>query len=249
MTDDVGLDDIVRAEVGHDGVGVLTLNDPSHRNAMTRAMNSGIKTAVEMFCGRTDVKAIIVTGAGPAFCAGADLAALSAAESTSDFSELYSGFLAVADSRLPTIAAVNGPAVGAGMNLALACDLIVAGNAARFDCKFLSIGIHPGGGHTWRLSQRVGIQTARAMVLFGERLSGQQAAARGLAWLCTDDEFLLSDARTIASRAAAVDGALMQRTKATLLRVPEIQCGEDAVQLEIEPQLWSTRQPSFGLLK
>ena len=79
-------------------------------------------------------------------------------------------------SPLPTVAAVNGPAVGAGMNLALACDVRIAGASARFDTRFLRIGLHPGGGHAWMLDRAVGPQAAAAMVLFGARLDGARAA-------------------------------------------------------------------------
>ena len=98
-----------------------------------------------------DVHAVVVTGTGKAFCAGADLSALgSAAEE--GLLRIYDGFMAVGKCTLPTIAAVNGPAVGAGLNLALAADVRIAGPKALFDARFQKLGLHPGGGATWMLS-------------------------------------------------------------------------------------------------
>ena len=119
---------------------------------------------------------MIVTGAGKAFCAGADLTALGAA--TEDgLRVIYDGFLAVANCTLPTIAAVNGAAVGAGLNLALAADVRIAGPAALFDPRFQKLGIHPGGGATWMLQRAVGPQVARASLLFGMRFDARGSGA------------------------------------------------------------------------
>ena len=118
---------------------------------------------------------------------------------------IYEGFLRVLRSSLPTVAAVNGPAVGAGLNLALACDVRLAGMSARFDTRFLRIGLHPGGGHAWMLDRAVGPQAAAAMVLFGEALDGARAAEVGLAWACHPDDELLE--RSIAFARAGRFGA------------------------------------------
>src|SRR5205823_197881 len=104
---------------------------------------------------------------------------------------VYEGFLRVARSPLPTVAAVNGAAVGAGMNLALCCDVRIAGRSARFDTRFLKLGLHPGGGHTWMLQRAIGPQGAAAMVLFGDVLNGEAAEKCGLVWRCVDDDALL----------------------------------------------------------
>ena len=124
----------------------------------------------------------MVTGAGKAFCAGADLDDLAACHDEETLRGIYSGFLRLAASPLPTVAAVNGAAVGAGLNMALACDLIVAGESARFDTRFLQIGLHPGGGNTWRLRRITDLQTTMALVVFGEVVDGPRAAEIGLAW-------------------------------------------------------------------
>ncbi|HEY9266619.1 MAG TPA: enoyl-CoA hydratase-related protein, partial [Mycobacterium sp.] len=140
-----------------DRVALITVNDPDRRNAVTAASSAALRDAVEAAEADPDVHAVIVTGAGKAFCAGADLTALG--EATEDgLRVIYDGFLAVAQCTLPTIAAVNGPAVGAGLNLALAADVRIAGPAAVFDPRFQKLGIHPGGGATWMLQRAIGPQ-------------------------------------------------------------------------------------------
>ncbi|MCV7062262.1 enoyl-CoA hydratase, partial [Mycolicibacterium vaccae] len=151
-----------------DRVALITVNDPDRRNAVTAEISAALRAAVESAEADPEVHAVIVTGAGKAFCAGADLTALG--EATEEgLRVIYDGFLAVADCTLPTIAAVNGAAVGAGLNLALAADVRIAGPAAMFDPRFQKLGIHPGGGATWMLHRIVGPQTARAALLFGMR--------------------------------------------------------------------------------
>ena len=128
-------------------VALITVNDPERRNAVTGEMSKQLRAAVERAEADPGVHAVVVTGAGKAFCAGADLSALgSAAEE--GLLRLYDGFMAVGKCALPTIAAVNGPAVGAGLNLALAADVRIAGPNALFDTRFQKLGIHPGGGAT-----------------------------------------------------------------------------------------------------
>lgn len=161
-------------------VALITVNDPDRRNAVTFEMSAGLRAAIESVEANPDVHAVIVTGAGKAFCAGADLTALGAA--TEDgLRKIYDGFLAVAHCSLPTIAAVNGAAVGAGLNLALAADVRIAGPAALFDPRFQKLGIHPGGGATWMLQRAVGPQVARAALLFGMRFDAEAAVRHGLA--------------------------------------------------------------------
>ncbi len=185
-------------------VAVLTLDDPERRNALSREMVDALTSAVDDLEADDGVGAVVVTGAAPAFCSGADVSALSrlgsGGENPHDVRDIYAGFLRVLECPLPTVAAVNGPAVGAGFNLALACDVRVAAESARFDSRFLRIGIHPGGGHTWLLDRAVGPQAAAAMNLFGERLDGRRAAATGLAWECVPDAELLD--RATSSRPA-----------------------------------------------
>ena len=131
--------------------------------------------------------ALIVTGAGKALCAGADLTALGRGRPRPGCATIYDGFLAVANCTLPSIAAVNGAAVGAGLNLALAADVRIAGPAALFDPRFQKLGIHPGGGATWMLQPPVGLQAARASLLFGMRFDAEAAVRYGMALQVADD--------------------------------------------------------------
>lgn len=235
-----------------DRVATVTLNAPERRNSLTLDMVGEIVEAFDEI-EKGDVGAVVVTGAPPAFCAGATLGHLgSTAQSGSGdgggggLRAIYEGFLRVERSPLPTLAAVNGAAVGAGMNLALACDVRLAARSARFDTRFLQLGLHPGGGHTWMLQQAAGRQTAAAAVLFGEVLDGPGAAAHGLVWRCIDDDALLLTAREMAGRAASAPSALGRRVKDTLRRVASLKSVDDAVDVEIEAQLWSMSQPDFA---
>jgi enoyl-CoA hydratase len=233
-------------------VAVVTLVDRERRNAMTAAMVDEIVDAFDVLEADDDVGAVVVTGDPPAFCSGADVSALGALSRGRDQSErgevrsIYEGFLRVLRSSLPTVAAVNGPAVGAGCNLALACDIRIAGTSARFDTRFLRIGIHPGGGHSWMLERAVGPQAAAAMVLFGERLDGERAAQIGLAWRCVADDELLDAAVGFAGGAAQVPKPLAARAKETLRRVPWQPDFDTAIAFEVEHQAWSLGQGWFG---
>ncbi len=235
---------LVTAQV-HDGVATVTLDDPKRRNAVSPPMVEEILATFDRLEADPAVGAVVVTGAPPAFCAGADLSELTEAVRPG-LKKIYDGFLRIARCPLPTIAAVNGPAVGAGVNLALVCDLRVAARSARFEGRFLDIALHPGGGHTWMLRRLVGPETAAAMVLFGETLDGEEAERRGLAWRCVDDEELLPTATTLAGRAAAVPRELLRRAKATLKAMTRIHEHTVAVDIELEHQAWSIRQPEFA---
>lgn len=228
-----------------DGVATITLNNPGERNTLTAPMVAEIIAAMDDIEADEKIGAIVVTGAAPAFCAGANLGNL--AEATGDsLKNIYEGFLRIAYSPLPTLAAVNGAAVGAGMNLALGCDVRVAARRAKFDTRFLQIGIHPGGGHTWMLRRIAGPQAAMASVIFGEILDGAEAERIGLAWKCVDDDQLLTYAHEMAARAASRPRELLKVTKRTIQDMAHVSEHPAAVERELDPQVWSTRQPWFA---
>jgi enoyl-CoA hydratase len=228
-----------------DGVAVLTLDDPERRNALNARMVDEIVEAFDALEADAEVGAVVVTGAPPAFCAGADLGHLGSSR-REGLRGIYEGFLRVARSPLPTLAAVNGPAVGAGMNLALACDVRLASASARFDTRFLQLGIHPGGGHTWMLERAVGPAAASALVVFGQVVDGAEAERLGLVWRCVPDSALMETALAMAGRAADAPRELVRRTKATLADVASIADHPAAVERELEVQLWSMDQPEFA---
>ena len=234
---------LVRCEIA-DRVAVVTLDDPDRRNALNLPMVEEIEATFDQLEADDDVGAVVVTGAPPAFCAGADLSHLGSSE-RDGFLRIYEGFLRVGRSRLPTIAAVNGAAVGAGMNLALVCDLRLAARRAKFDTRFLQLGLHPGGGHTWMFRRITGPQAVFATVVFGEVLAGAEAERCGLVWRCVDDDALLPTAIEMAGRAAAGPPELVRRIKETINEMADVDDHPHAVERELEPQVWSVRQPAF----
>nr|MBU6202933.1 enoyl-CoA hydratase [Acidobacteriota bacterium] len=227
-----------------DGIATLTLDNPQERNSMNAEMVRDIVTSMDAAESDPNVRVVIVTGAAPAFCAGANLGNLAEATRESLLG-IYEGFLRVARSPLPTIAAVNGAAVGAGMNLALGCDVRVAGKSARFDSRFLQLGLHPGGGNTWMQLRIAGLQTTMATVAFGEVLDGEAALRAGLVWKCVDDDALIATARELATKAAQAPKELLVSMKQTILGIGEVSTHAEAVEFELGPQVWSTRQPWF----
>jgi enoyl-CoA hydratase len=235
-----------------DAVAVVTLVDRARRNALSSAMVNEIVATFDSLESDGTTAAVVVTGEPPAFCSGADVSNLGAlARATSDderraVTSIYEGFLRVLRSPLPTVAAVNGAAVGAGMNLALACDVRVAAATARFDTRFLRIGLHPGGGHTWLLERAVGPQAAAAMVLFGEAVDGTRAVEIGLAWSCHDGAELVDAAVGLAAGAARAPIPLLARAKRTLRAAPWQPDFDAAVATEVTAQAWSFAQGWFG---
>jgi enoyl-CoA hydratase len=227
-----------------DGVAIVTLNDPERRNALNLEMVDEIVETFDRLEADTNVGAVVVTGTPPAFCAGADLGHLGGSQKTG-LRSVYEGFLRVGRSPLPTLAAVNGAAVGAGMNLALVCDVRVAARRAKFDTRFLQLGLHPGGGHTWMYRRITGPQAVFATVIFGEVLNGEEAERIGLVWKCVDDDQLLDAAKEMAGRAAAAPRELVMKTKSTIQDMADISEHDPAVDRELEPQIWSTQQPEF----
>ncbi|MCV7224154.1 enoyl-CoA hydratase [Mycolicibacterium elephantis] len=241
------MSDLVLVHI-EDRVAVVTVNDPDRRNAVTFDMSVQLRAAVDAAEANPDVHALVVTGAGKAFCAGADLSALG--EATEDgLRKIYDGFLAVANCALPTIAAVNGAAVGAGLNLALAADVRIAGPAALFDPRFQKLGIHPGGGATWMLQRAVGPQVARAALLFGMRFDAEAAVRHGLALAVADDP--VAAARELAAGPAAAPRDVVLATKASMRAtanpgVVDTEQHRIAVDTELGPQATSILTPEFA---
>lgn len=234
---------LVRSEVV-DRVAIVTLDDPERRNALNLEMVDEIVETFDRIEADDAVGAVVVTGAPPAFCAGADLGHLGGSQ-RQGLRSVYEGFLRVGRCPLPTLAAVNGAAVGAGMNLALVCDVRIAARRAKFDTRFLQLGLHPGGGHTWMFRRITGPQGVSAAVLFGEVLNGEEAERVGLVWRCVDDDALLDVAREMAGRAASAPRELAIKTKATIHDMATVLDHDAAVDRELEPQLWSVAQPDF----
>jgi enoyl-CoA hydratase len=244
----------ISIESRDDGVALLTLDAPQRRNALTVAMAGELVAA----CGELDadasVGAVVVRGAGGFFCAGGDRATLAAAGRDPADPEVYAGlgavyrsFARVGELETPTVAAVRGGAVGAGLNLMLAADLRIVGRDARIISGFLPIGLHPGGGHGALLGRTGAREAAAAMALFGERIDGERAAALGLAWIAVDDHDVEETALALAGRAGA-DPELARRTAASLRTVlgPPAIPWHAALELERASQMWSMRRKALG---
>jgi enoyl-CoA hydratase len=231
-----------------DRVALITVNDPDRRNAVSAAMSAQLRAAVQRAEADTGVHAVVITGAGKAFCAGADLSALGSA--TEDgLLRVYDGFMAVANCTLPTLAAVNGAAVGAGLNLALAADVRIAGPAAFFDARFQQLGLHPGGGATWMLQRAVGPQTARAALLFGMSFDAEAAVAHRLALRVAEDP--VTAALELAAGPAAAPRAVVLATKATMRATAspgsiDVDQHEFAMRAELGPQATSVGSAEFA---
>jgi alkylation response protein AidB-like acyl-CoA dehydrogenase/enoyl-CoA hydratase/carnithine racemase len=186
-------------------------------NTVDRPMLAEIAAAVADVAADTEARALVVSGAGKAFCAGADLTSLfgdptrPTAEIRPDLKATYASFLGLADLLIPTIAAVDGVAVGAGVNIALACDIVIAGPRARFAITFADIGLHPGGGCSWFLTRRMGRDRALAAVLGAETIDADDAVRLGLATCALEDP--VTSAFELAHEYALRDPALVKDMK------------------------------------
>ncbi|MFK7753839.1 MAG: enoyl-CoA hydratase-related protein [Sedimentitalea sp.] len=172
-----------------DGLGVLTLNRPDKMNALTTQMRAEI--AYAMKDAAKTARVIVLTGAGRAFCTGQDLGDRSDASQVDlerTLRDEYGPMLeAVYDCPVPTIAAVNGPAAGAGANLALSADVVIAAESAYFLQAFTRIGLIPDAGGTWFMPRQIGLAKAMGMALFADKVSAQQAESWGLIWEAVED--------------------------------------------------------------
>lgn len=207
-----------------DGVAVLTLNVPERRNAMTAALTTAWTQTMAQLGADPDLRAVVVTGAGTVFCAGGDLSwiggddpdAVTPDRLRAKMAPFYASWLAVRDLPVPSVAAVNGAAVGAGLCLALACDLRYVGPRARFSAPFTTLGMHPGMAATWLLPEAVGMPRAREMLYAGRVVGADEAVAWGLASAVADD--VVAHATEVAAAIARSAPVAVRLTKAALAR-------------------------------
>ena len=203
------------------GVGRLTLNRPDSLNAWTPELGFELRTIIERDAADDSVRAVLITGAGRGFSSGADLkAGFDPAEDGmpdvyKELHDIYHPAIAgVRRLEKPVVAAVNGPAVGIGCSLALACDLIMAAESAFFGLAFVNIGLMPDGGSTAFVPPAVGRARAFQMALLGERIPAPQALEWGLVnWVHPDDR-LMDEADALVERLAAGPDALLRRLQA-----------------------------------
>ncbi|WP_206771989.1 2-(1,2-epoxy-1,2-dihydrophenyl)acetyl-CoA isomerase PaaG [Polymorphum gilvum] len=188
------------------GVARLTLNRPDKLNAFNDAQHRALRDALQAAAGDGSVRAILLTGAGRAFCAGQDLgdrdpSKMSGTPDLGDTLERFYNPLVrlIRSIEKPVVCAVNGVAAGAGANIALACDIVLAARSARFIQAFSKIGLIPDSGGTWSLARLVGEARAKGLALTGMPLSAEQAADWGLIWKAVDDDALMSEAESLAA--------------------------------------------------
>ena len=215
-------DQPLRVERPSDGVVQLTFALPERRNAMTTPLTAAWSEAVSAIAADRSVRAVVVTGEGSAFCAGGDLSwlaespDLTVSELRDRMLPFYRSWLAIRDLDVPVIAAVNGPAVGAGLCLALACDLRYASTEASFSAPFVRLGIHAGMAATFLLPEAVGVPRARELLLTGRRVGADEALRIGLCEAVHPPESLLEEALSTAAQIAGNAPVAVRLTKAAL---------------------------------
>lgn len=190
-------------------VATLTLNDTARRNVMTPELGDALRARVESLRARDDVRAVVLTGAGGAFSAGGDLKMLERLrkapfeEARTFMLDFYARYLSVLELPMPTVAAVDGPAIGAGLCVALACDVCVVGEDSKLALNFVQLGLHPGMGATYFAPRRAGAQAAAELLLTGRRFDGKEAVRLGLALEAAPAGTVLARARALAAQIAA----------------------------------------------
>jgi len=223
-----------------DGVATLTFNRPDRLNSFTFAMHEEVADALGRV-EREGARALLLTGAGRGFCAGQDLNLRQSLGAGGEFDagaalERYYNPLIrrLRALKKPVIAAVNGPAAGAGANIAFACDIVVAARSASFLQAFCRLGLVPDAGGTWVLPRLVGSARAMGLAMLGESLAAEQAAQWGLIWKVVDDEKLMEEARSLARKLAHGPTAGLGLIKEALNRSLE---NGLAAQLDLERDL------------
>lgn len=212
----------LRVERPSEGVALLVLDNPAQRNAMSGPMTEAWQAAIRGLAGDPGVRVVVVTGEGSAFCSGGDPRWI-AGEPDAPVHRLrdrmlgfYRAWLSIRDLEVPTVAAINGPAVGAGLCLALACDIRYAAASARMSVPFVRLGMHAGMGATYTLPNVVGEAHARELLLTGRMIGADEAHRIGLVSSVTPDDGFLDGVLTTAAEIAATAPVASRLTKVAL---------------------------------
>lgn len=221
------------------GVATLTMNRPEVLNSLNDELLTGLRDGLARAKADPQVRAVLLTGAGRGFCAGADLAAGSKREGPYDVAQglrerYHPIVLAMRQCPKPIVGAVNGVAAGAGMSLALACDIVLAGESASFLQAFARIGLVPDCGSTWFLPRLVGDVRARALTMLADKITAADALRYGLVWQVHADVQLMTEAMAMAQRLAAMPTRALALIKQGLAVSSANGLGE---QLEVEGRL------------
>jgi 2-(1,2-epoxy-1,2-dihydrophenyl)acetyl-CoA isomerase len=225
------------------GVATITLNRPDKLNAFNAAMHAELAQALDRTLGDESIRCLLLTGSGRAFCSGQDLTerdltAGAEPDLGAALDRHYNPLIRrLAEAKVPVIAAVNGVAAGAGANLALACDIVVAARSAGFIQAFCRIGLVPDCGGTWLLPRLAGRSRAAGLALLGDRLSAEQAESWGLIWKVVDDDRLMPESVDLARRLATQPTVALGLIKRAL-RLAE--SNDLSAQLDLERDLQRT---------
>ena len=198
----------VHVAVDDAGVATITLDDVAKKNAMTEALGDALQRAVADIRQREDVRAAVLTGQGTAFSAGGDLAMLerlrqlSFADARAHMLSFYNRYLAILDLEVPIVAAVRGPAIGAGLCVACACDIVIVDVESTLAFNFTGLGLHPGMGATALVPRLVGHQRGAELLYTGRRFKGAEAVSMGLALEGVGADDVLPRAHTLATQMA-----------------------------------------------
>lgn len=236
-------------------VRLLTLNRPAALNSFTSAMHAQLLAALDQAAGDAAVRCVLLTGAGRGFCAGQDLADPMVAPDPApgappkDLGEVIARFykplvLRLRSMPVPVLAAVNGVAAGAGANLALNCDLVLAARSASFIQAFSKIGLLPDAGGTWLLPRLVGRGRALGLALLADKLGAEDAERMGLIWQCVDDAALAGDALALAQRLAALPVKALVATRQAMDDAQLLSL-EDALDREAQLQRLLGQAPDY----
>mgnify|MGYP002622198872 FL=1 len=204
----------IRLEIA-DGIAVITLAQPANMNALSIPLQQELRHALAAVAAQAETgeaRALILTGSGRAFCSGADLSGMASVGEGETLGQGAARMMRELTNPIiedlqqlpvPVVAAVNGAAAGAGVSLALAADIVLAGRSAYFLLSFMpNLGIVPDLGATWMLPRLIGRARSMGLALLGDRLPAERAAAWGLIWECVDDDALMGQARALAERLA-----------------------------------------------
>jgi enoyl-CoA hydratase len=219
-------------ETREDEIVTLTFNDPTHRNAMTQRMGEAFRDRIALLAGDADVRAVVITGSGSAFSAGGDLdmigdlaqkahAGDARTEVQTFMRSFYELFLSIRSLPVPTLAAINGHAIGAGLCVALACDIRYIAKEAKVGLNFTKLGLHPGLGASWTLPRLVGPSNAAELLYTSRIVPGEEATAMGLAGRCLPTAEVLPATLAVAREIAGCSPVAVRSLKNGLAHSPE----------------------------
>jgi 2-(1,2-epoxy-1,2-dihydrophenyl)acetyl-CoA isomerase len=204
----------------HGAIRTLTLNRPAALNSFTAAMHRELRAALDAAAADDTVRCVVLTGAGRGFCAGQDLndEGMGNDGTPADVEGVVERHykplaLRIRSMPVPVVAMVNGVAAGAGANIALGCDLVIAAKSASFIQAFSKIGLVPDGGGTWLLPRLVGRARALGLAMTGDKLPADEAAAMGMIWRCVDDAALADTTMALAQKLALLPSAALAATR------------------------------------